>query len=193
MNIVLDIKKILNNNEKNQLISIKMVIVQNKTSIECKGFFKDANIKIETGINFIENEKYDIIISIVILGKQIYKEKYSFVYKKNLEYSTKDKLIDFKITDNSTKNNIKPITNLTYKTYRNYNFRINPLAIVRKENENCKTIFFNNNVYILRGKLMEIVDKIYYNNNFMEDIDKYKKFKDINLLILKGCIVCYEQ
>ena len=39
---------------------------------------------------------------------------------------------------------------------------------------------------------MEIVDKIYYNNNFMEDIDKYKKLKDINSLILKGCIICYE-
>ena len=142
MNIVLDIKKMLNNDEKNQLISIKMIIVQNKTSIECKGFFKDANIKIETGINFIENEKYNMIISIVILGKQIYKERHFFIYKKNLEYSTKDKLIDFKVIDNSTNNNIKPITNLTYKTYRNYNFKINPLAIIRKENENCKTIFF---------------------------------------------------
>ena len=192
MNIVLDIKEILNNDEKNQLISIKMIIVQNKTSIECKGFFKDTNIKIETGIDFIENEKYDMIIGIVILGKQIYKEKYSFVYKKKIEYSTKDRLIDFKIMDNTTKNNIKPITDLNYKTYRNYNFKINPLAIVRKENENCKTIFFNDNVYILRGKLMEIVDKIYCNNKFIEDIDKYKKLKDINSVILKGCIVCYE-
>lgn len=94
--------------------------------------------------------------------------------------------------DNRVNNNLKPITNLTYKTYRNYNFKINPLAIIRRENENCKTIFFNDNLYILRGKLMEIVDKIYCNKNFMEDICKYKKLKDINLLVLKGCIICYE-
>ena len=136
--------------------------------------------------------KYDMIISMVILGKQIYKSKYSFVYKKNLRYLTKDKLIDFKITDNGLKNNLKPITNLTYKTYRNYNFKINPLAVFREENENCKTIFFNDNVYIIIGKLREIVDKIYCNKKFLEDIDKYKKLEDINLLVFKGCIICYE-
>ncbi len=192
MNIVLDIKEILNNIERDQLISVKIVIVQNKNSIEFKGIFKGENISIETEIDFIENEKYDMIISMVILGKQIYKSKYSFVYKKNLRYLTKDKLIDFKITDNGLKNNLKPITNLTYKTYRNYNFKINPLAVFREENENCKTIFFNDNVYIIIGKLREIVDKIYCNKKFLEDIDKYKKLEDINLLVFKGCIICYE-
>ena len=192
MNMVLDIKKILTCNKQNQLVSVKIIMIQNKTSIECKAFFKDTNIRVETGINFIENERYDMIISIVILGKQIYKEKCSFIYKKSLVYSTSDKLIDFRITDNSAKNNIELITNLTYQTYRNYNFKINPLAVVREENENCKTIFLNDNIYILRGKLMEIVDKIYCNSKFMEDINKYKKLNDINLLILKGCIICYE-
>ena len=192
MNIVLDIKEILNNIERDQLISVKIVIVQNKNSIEFKGIFKGEKISIETEIDFIENEKYDMIISMVILGKQIYKSKYSFVYKKNLRYLTKDKLIDFKITDNGLNNNLKPITNLTYKTYRNYNFKINPLAVFREENENCKTIFFNDNVYIIIGKLREIVDKIYCNKRFLEDIDKYKKLEDINLLVFKGCIICYE-
>lgn len=192
MNIVLDIKKLLNDNEKKQLISTKMIIVHKKNSIECKGFFKDSNIKIETGINFIENEKYDVIISIVILGKQVYKGKMSFVYKKNSEQLIKDELIDFKITKNTSNNKINQITNLNYKTYKNYNFKINPLAILRKEDENTVTIFFNDNVYILRGNLMKIVYEIYCNNKFEEDIDKYEKIKDIQALILKGCIVCYE-
>lgn len=192
MNILIDAKKMINDSEKKQLISVKMIIIQNKKTIEYRGIFKDTIMNLKTGINFIENMKYDFVISIVILGKQIVKEKYSFIYKKDLKEIVIGRDISLRFIDGKKENNIKQIQNLTYETYKNYNFKINPLAIVRKETENKVTIFFNDNVYILKGNLMHIINKIYSNNEFKEDIYIYEKLKDINSLISKGCIICYE-
>ncbi|MBR3249624.1 MAG: hypothetical protein IKF83_02875 [Clostridia bacterium] len=192
MNIILNLDNLLKSDETNQLISVKILITHNKISSEYKGIFKSTDINLKTDIEFAENEKYSIVFSIVILGKQIVKEKYSFVYKENLSYQIKDGKINLKIMNKNMENSIKPIFNITYRTYNNYNFKINPLAIIRKEDDNKETIFFSDNVYIIRDKLMEIINKIHYNNKFKEDIEKYKKIESINLLISKGCIICYE-
>lgn len=192
MNFLIDAKKLINKNNKNQLVSVKMIIIHNNKTIVCRGIFKEANINLKADINFIENEKYELIVSIVILGKQIFKEKYSFIYKTSLEDIIRDEHISLKIKNSNKENSIKQFYNLTCETNKNYNLKINPLAIIRKETENRITIFFNDNIYILKGKLMQIINKIYCNNEFKGDIYKYSKLEDINLLILKGCIICYE-
>ena len=65
-------------------------------------------------------------------------------------------------------------------------------AMYRKDKDDLSTVFLNDNIYILKGNLMKIVEKIYCNSEFKKLIDKNKELDNINLLILKGCLICYE-
>ena len=100
-------------------------------------------------------------------------------------------MIKIKIIKEEKENNIYEIKKISPNTYKKYKYIINPLAIVREEDERCITIFINSNVYILKGKLAEIVKNI-NNETFVKKIKEFDKLNEINLLILKGCIICYE-
>lgn len=189
MNILINLKK---NNIQNQLFSVKVILIQNKRIREYRNIFDTTNVIIKTGIEFIENEKYDFIISVVCLGKQIIKEKYTFIYKKNTMKFINDEYIDIEVRDDNETNNIVPVMHLTYESYKNYNYKINPVAMYRKDKDDLSTVFLNDNIYILKGNLMKIVEKIYCNSEFKKLIDKNKELDNINLLILKGCLICYE-
>ena len=184
-------KNLINKNIKNQLLSVKITIIHNNTSSEYKGIFKSEIIELNTDVLFIENEKYSFIISIVALGKQILKEKYDFIYK-NEEFLIQDEQINIKITNNNMRNEIKRINKVSLHNYCEYNYRINPLAIVRQESSNTITIFLNGNIYIIKGILMKIVNEIVHIKNFNKLIEENNKLRDIDILISKGCIICYE-
>lgn len=191
MNVLIDLKKISNEKIKNQLISVRIVLIHNDICSEYRGIFKNSEIIFETDINFIKNEKYSIIISLVALGKQIMKGKYTFVYT-NEGFLLKEEQINIKISNNKKNNEIKRINRVTLNNYCEYNYRINPLAIVRQENNEKITIFLNGNIYILKGALMKIINKIVHINSLNEIIEESNRIKDIDLLISKGCIICYE-
>lgn len=191
MNVLIDLKKISNEKIKNQLISVRIVLIHNDICSEYRGIFKNSEIIFETDINFIKNEKYSIIISLVALGKQIMKGKYTFVYT-NEGFQLKEEQINIKISNNKKNNEIKKINRVTLNNYCEYNYRINPLAIVRQENNEKITIFLNGNIYILKGALMKIINKIVHINSLNEIIEESNRIKDIDLLISKGCIICYE-
>jgi len=191
MYIRIDIKDIIKEKRTNQVNSIRLSLIMENEIIEYKGVFIEniAIIKVDT--NFIENKKYRIIISIVNNGKQVYKGKIEFIYKANMVFITQDKMIKIKIIKEEKENNIYEIKKISPNTYKKYKYIINPLAIVREEDERCITIFINSNVYILKGKLAEIVKNI-NNETFVKKIKEFDKLNEINLLILKGCIICYE-
>ena len=191
MYIRIDIKDIIKEKRTNQVNSIRLSLIMENEIIEYKGVFIEniAIIKVDT--NFIENKKYRIIISIVNSGKQVYKGKIEFIYKANMVFITQDKMIKIKIIKEEKENNIYEIKKISPNTYKKYKYIINPLAIVREEDERCITIFINSNVYILKGKLAEIVKNI-NNETFVKKIKEFDKLNEINLLILKGCIICYE-
>lgn len=193
MYIRIDLKDIIKEKQINQVNSIRLNLIEKNKKIEYKGIFIDNIAIIKTDINFIEDEKYRIIISIVNNGKQIYKEKIEFIYKANTVFIIPDKMIKIKIIKNEKEkeNNIYEIKKISQNTYKKYKYIINPLAIVREEDEKSITIFINNNVYILKGKLAEIFKNI-NNKTFVKKIREFDKLNEINLLILKGCIICYE-
>jgi hypothetical protein len=74
----------------------------------------------------------------------------------------------------------------------NYNFDINPLASFREEN-NLISVFTNGNIYLLKGNLkkifLAIMDKISFDKITLKEDEI---IKGLELLILKGCVVCYE-
>lgn len=191
MYIRIDIKDIIKEKRTNQVNSIRLSLIMENEIIEYKGVFIDNVAIIKVDINFIENKKYRIIISIVNNGKQVYKGKIEFIYKVNMVFITQDKMIKIKIIKEEKENNIYEIKKISPNTYKKYKYIINPLAIVREEDEKCITIFINSNVYILKGKLAEIVKNI-NNETFVKKIKEFDKLNEINLLILKGCIICYE-
>ena len=191
MYIRIDIKDIIKEKRTNQVNSIRLSLIMENEIIEYKGVFIDNVAIIKVDINFIENKKYRIIISIVNNGKQVYKGKIEFIYKVNMVFITQDKMIKIKIIKEEKENNIYEIKKISPNTYKKYKYVINPLAIVREEDEKCITIFINSNVYILKGKLAEIVKNI-NNETFVKKIKEFDKLNEINLLILKGCIICYE-
>lgn len=191
MYIRIDIKDIIKEKRTNQVNSIRLSLIMENEIIEYKGVFIDNVAIIKVDINFIENKKYRIIISIVNNGKQVHKGKIEFIYKANMVFITQDKMIKIKIIKEEKENNIYEIKKISPNTYKKYKYVINPLAIVREEDEKCITIFINSNVYILKGKLAEIVKNI-NNETFVKKIKEFDKLNEINLLILKGCIICYE-
>lgn len=191
MYIRIDIKDIIKEKRTNQVNSIRLSLIMENEIIEYKGVFIENIAIIKVYTNFIENKKYRIIISIVNNGKQVYKGKIEFIYKANMVFITQDKMIKIKIIKEEKENNIYEIKKISPNTYKKYKYIINPLAIVREEDERCITIFINSNVYILKGKLAEIVKNI-NNETFVKKIKEFDKLNEINLLILKGCIICYE-
>ncbi len=192
MNILINLKKAINKELENQLISTKITITHNDDFSEYKGIFKDANIVLNTNVDFVQNEKYELIISLAVLGKQIIKEKYSFIYKTDKEYQLCEDKISLKITKDNMDNKIKIINEINADNFQKYEYRINPLAVVRQEDNDKMTIFLNGNVYILKGSLMNAVKEILQEKNYKESVIKSDKIEDIILLISKGCIICYE-
>ena len=168
-----------------------MRIIYKEKVFEYKGLFRKTTMYFEFDYDFIENEKYVVIISIISKGKQILKEKDSFCYRTN------DWLINnnyFRIKNNYEfeSNEIKKVISLNYKNYKKYCYSINPLAIYRKENNDCVILYFNNNIYKVKGIASEIISNIYNKKSFKEYIDKYEKLSIINTLISKDCVICYE-
>lgn len=192
MNILINLKKLINKELKNQLISTQITIIHNYDSLEYKGIFKDAIIVLNTNVDFVQNEKYEFIISLAVLGNQIIKEKYSFIYKTDEEYQLCDDKISLKITKNNIDNKIKIVNEISADSFQNYEYRINPLAVVRQEDNEKMTIYLNGNVYILKGSLMKAIKAILQGEKFKESVIKSDKIEDIILLISKGCIICYE-
>lgn len=192
MNILINLKKLIDKKLENQLISTKITITHNDDSSEYKGIFKNTIIVLNTNIVFVQNEKYEFIISLAVLGKQIIKEKYSFIYEVDEEYQLLENKISLKITKDNIDNKIKIINEIGADSFQKYEYRINPLAVIRQEDNDKITIFLNGNVYILKGALMKAVKAILQEEEYKESIIKSNKIEDINLLISKGCIICYE-
>ena len=143
-------------------------------------------------MDFIQNAKYEFIISLAVLGKQIIKEKYSFIYKTDKEYQLCDGKISLKITNDKMDNKIKIINEINADSFHKYEYKINPLAVVRQENNDKMTIFLNGNIYILKGSLMKLCKEILQGEKYKQNVIKSDKIEDIILLISKGCIICYE-
>lgn len=173
-----------NFNLSNNICSVKVKVINDDNIFETIKMFDSSTIALD--IEFKNDCDYIVIISVAQFGRQVLKRKYSFNYHICDEYKLDDNVT---IVNNIKSNEIK--IKKIISNY-NYNFDINPLASFREEN-NLISVFANGNIYLLKGNLkkifLDIVDKISFDKITLKEDEI---IKGLELLILKGCVVCYE-
>lgn len=179
MNIDLSKLKISNN-----VYSVRIKIVSGDKIQEITNLYNNRIINYD--YTFKDSTDYIVVISVAQFGKQIYKKKYSFTYHSCDKY-----ILDDNITIiNGLKNN--NISNKMIISDLNYNFDINPLASYRNEGSKL-SVFVNGNIYLLKGNLKKIFMAIKKGESLTEiGISEDNIIKELELLILKGCVICYE-
>ena len=75
------------------------------------------------------------------------------------------------------------------KNIKNIDVSLNPLIAYREENKKKISIYNNGSVLLLKGDLFDILKKIIDNKYVInaKDID------NLNILLLKGCLIAYEK
>lgn len=157
--------------------------------------------KIASRINkMLEDEKYlkivdkksnsDDIIDIgdILKIKVIYDidDIEEFTYKDYDEY-----IIDNNIRIGKQKNSnfLERVSLINKKNIKNIDVSLNPLIAYREENKKKISIYNNGSVLLLKGDLFDILKKIIDNKYVInaKDID------NLNILLLKGCLIAYEK
>ena len=169
-----------NFNLSNNICSVKVKVINDDNIFETIKMFDSSTIALD--IEFKNDCDYIVIISVAQFGRQVLKRKYSFKYHICDEYKLDDNVT---IVNNIKSNEIK--IKKIISNY-NYNFDINPLASFREEN-NLISVFANGNIYLLKKIFLDIVDKISFDKITLKEDEI---IKGLELLILKGCVVCYE-
>ncbi len=174
----------------NQLYSVKIKIIYEGEIYTFNGIFDEINVNLKTDISFRDNQTYQIIISVVSLGIQILKRKYTFIYHKNNKYKLDE---DCSIIDESKTNQINIIDSLADKNCFELKYRVNPLCAFRDEKDKV-SIYLNGNVYLISGNLLNIFKNVLELNELnLIQIDNKKMINNLNILIKKGFIIAYER
>ena len=168
---------------KDELLSVKVKIMHDSiidtVSVNCL----TDNIYIP--YLFKENENYHIIVSIVYHGIQIVKFQHTFSYNQNYQYIDDKIHLSFGL-------NCKNLSQKEQATSLKETFFVNPLAMYREEG-NCTSVYVNGNIFLLRGDLRKVFKAIERKEVFTNlSLDDEIIIKKINLLIEKGCVLCYE-
>lgn len=170
-------------------------LTQNLVSLIVKIIGKDINIyknivdssNININIDKLENNKeYKILVSVVMDGKQILKKFKEFTYENYDEYIIDENM---KISNKINKKIIKKVNLINDGNKNNIEISINPLVAYRIENNGKMSLYNNGGILLLKNELSNIVQKI-INNKY---IICSKDIENINILLLKGCLVAYEK
>lgn len=170
-------------------------LTQNLVSLIVKIIGKDINIyknivdssNININIDKLENNKeYKILVSVVMDGKQILKKFKEFTYENYDEYIIDENI---KISNKINKKIIKKVNLINDGNKNNIEISINPLVAYRIENNGKMSLYNNGGILLLKNELSNIVQKI-INNKY---IICSKDIENINILLLKGCLVAYEK
>ena len=170
-------------------------LTQNLVSLIVKIIGKDINIyknivdssNININIDKLEdNKEYKILVSVVMDGKQILKKFKEFTYENYDEYIIDENI---KISNKINKKIIKKVNLINDGNKNNIEISINPLVAYRIENNGKMSLYNNGGILLLKNELSNIVQKI-INNKY---IICSKDIENINILLLKGCLVAYEK
>ena len=170
-------------------------LTQNLVSLIVKIIGKDINIyknivdssNININIDKLENNKeYKILVSVVMDGKQILKKFKEFTYENYDEYIIDENI---KISNKINKKIIKKVNLINDGNKNNIEISINPLVAYRIENTGKMSLYNIGGRLLLKNELSNIVQKI-INNKY---IICSKDIENINILLLKGCLVAYEK
>lgn len=182
MNLKIDLEERICLNQNIAFLTVK--IIGEKINIY-KSIVMTDNINVN--IDELEVMKnYKLIVSVVIAGKQVFKKFKEFTYKSYDEY-----IIDSNIKINRQLNNniLEKISLINKNHLKNICISINPLIAYRKESNGKISIHSNGGILLLREKLSdmfkEIIDNKYIIN--VNDVD------NLNILLLKGCLIAYEK
>lgn len=119
-------------------------------------------------------------------GKQILKKFKEFTYENYDEYIIDENI---KISNKINKKIIKKVNLINDGNKNNIEISINPLVAYRIENNGKMSLYNNGGILLLKNELSNIVQKI-INNKY---IICSKDIENINILLLKGCLVAYEK
>lgn len=169
----------------NDIFSVRIKIVNNERVEVFNYLFKEHIINID--YPFESNRPYILIISIMQYGKQIIKNKYTFIYSKC------DKYIDNNVILELANNNLNNYL-IKKNIIRNINQKmsVNPIIMLREEDEDTISVYNNGNILLLKGNLRKLLLCIRNAERIEENIDGNLLLDNLNTLLLKGCIVSYE-
>lgn len=150
-----------------------------------KNIVDSSNININ--IDKLENNmNYKILVSVVMEGKQILRKFKEFTYENYDEYTIDENI---KIRDKINDIMIKKVSLINDGDKTNLNIAVNPLVAYRIESNGKMSIYNNGGVFLLKNELSNIVQRI-INNKY---VICSKDIENLNILLLKGCLVAYEK
>lgn len=170
-------------------------LTQNIASLLVKIIGKDINIyknivdssNININIDNLENnQEYKILVSVVMEGKQILKKFKEFTYENYDEYIIDENI---KINNKISEEIIKKVNLINDENKNNIKISINPLVAYRIETNGKVSLYNNGGILLLKNELSNVVQEI-INNKY---IICSKDIENINILLLKGCLVAYEK
>ena len=149
-----------------------------------KDIVNSNNININIG-NLKNSNDYKMIVSVVMDGKQLLKKFKEFTYENYDEY-TIDKNI--KISKKYSNIMIKRVS-LINDENKSIKIAVNPLIAYRIESGGTISLYNNGGVLLLKNELSSIVQKIINNKYIIHS----KDIENLNILLLKGCLIAYEK
>lgn len=150
-----------------------------------KDIVNSNNININIG-NLKNSNDYKMIVNVVMNGKQLLKKFEEFTYENCDEY-TIDKNI--KISKKYSNIKIKRVSLINDENKSNLKIAVNPLIAYRMESNGTISLYNNGGLLLLKNELSNIVKKI-INNKY---IINSKDIENLNILLLKGCLIAYEK
>lgn len=175
--------------DKNIYLSQKIVSVLIKIIGENINDYKDIvdSSNININIDKLENNKdYKMLASVVMDGKQILKKFKEFTYENYDEYIIDENI---KICNETSDKSVKRVSLINEENKNKINISVNPLVAYRFESYGKISLYNNGGILLLKKELSNIVQDI-INNKYIicsEDIE------NLNILLLKGCLIAYEK
>ncbi len=182
MNLKIELDKNICLSQK--VLSVLVKIIGKDINIY-KNIVDSGNININID-KLANNKDYKIIVSVVMGGKQILKRFREFTYEDYDEYIIDENI---KISNKINNKTIKRVSLIDNENINNLNIVANPLIAYRLES-NCKMSIYNNGgILLLKNELSNIMQNI-INNKY---IICSKDIENLNILLLKGCLIAYEK
>lgn len=175
--------------DKNICLSQKVVSVLIKIIGENINIYKDIvdSSNLNINIDKLENNKdYKMLASVVMDGKQILKKFKEFTYENYDEYIIDENI---KICNETSDKSVKRVSLINEDNKNKINISVNPLVAYRFESNGKISLYNNGGILLLKKELSNIVQNI-INNKYIicsEDIE------NLNILLLKGCLIAYEK